>query len=51
MLSKWGGISLLLNAAFKKIKDPNVQLWVCGYGRSLELHKALKIDSRITFLV
>lgn len=48
MLSKWGGISLLLNA-FKKIKDPNVQLWVCGYGRSLELHKALKIDSRITF--
>ena len=48
MLSKWGGISLLLNA-FKKIKDPNVELWVCGYGRSSELYKALKIDSRITF--
>lgn len=48
MLTKWGGIILLLKA-FKKIKDPNIQLWVCGHGNSSELELALKEDPRIYF--
>ena len=48
MLTKWGGLDLLLGA-FKKSKDPNIELLICGHGSSLKLKLALKEDSRISF--
>lgn len=48
MLSKWGGIDLLL-AAFSKMQTPGVELWVCGHGANEVLDHALKSDTRIRF--
>ena len=48
MLSRWGGIDLLL-AAFAKVRTPEVELWVCGHGESQALLTATKADSRIRF--
>ena len=48
MLSKWGGVTLLIKA-FAKMKDPSLELWICGYGNSSIIDKALRKDSRITF--
>ena len=48
MMSVWGGVSFLLKA-FERIKDQNVELWICGHGNNSDLNDALNRDSRIRF--
>ena len=44
----YAGLSYLL-AAFSKLKDQNINLWICGKGKSNELTTLLKEDKRIKF--
>jgi glycosyltransferase involved in cell wall biosynthesis len=46
MMSKWGGVELLL-AAFGRIDDTAVELWICGQGENSHLTRAIKGDRRI----
>lgn len=48
MMSIWGGVSFLLKA-FELIRDPDIELWICGHGTNVDLDAALKVDSRIHF--
>ena len=46
MMSEWGGVSFLLRA-FAKIKEPSVELWICGQGKNKDLASAVRLDGRI----
>lgn len=48
MMSIWGGISFLLKA-FERVRDPDIELWICGHGGNSDLTEALKRDNRIRF--
>ena len=43
------GVSYLIEA-FNKIKDPNVELWLCGKGSFHNIKKLVNKDKRIKFL-
>jgi glycosyltransferase involved in cell wall biosynthesis len=46
MMSEWGGVSFLLRA-FAKIKEPSIELWICGQGENKDLQNATRLDKRI----
>ncbi len=49
MLGEYGGVDLLLES-FLKIKNPNLRLIICGYGKcSSFFQKSIISDSRIVF--
>jgi glycosyltransferase involved in cell wall biosynthesis len=48
MMSIWGGVNFLLKA-FELIRNPNIELWICGHGSNSNLDAALKKDFRIHF--
>jgi glycosyltransferase involved in cell wall biosynthesis len=48
MMSKWGGVDLLLEG-FKKIAEKNVELWICGHGGHKTLLSDIVCDDRIKY--
>ncbi len=48
MMSKWGGIDLLLEG-FKNIILKDIELWICGHGTNESLLEDLKHDNRIKY--
>jgi glycosyltransferase involved in cell wall biosynthesis len=48
VLDHFGGVNLLVEA-FKHVKDPDTELWICGKGGNAALQKAISEDQRIQF--
>lgn len=48
MMSKWGGVDLLLEG-FKNIILKDIELWICGHGTNESLLEDLKHDNRIKY--
>tara|TARA_B110000003_G_scaffold84295_1_gene86310 strand:+ start:23594 stop:24733 length:1140 start_codon:yes stop_codon:yes gene_type:complete len=48
MMSKWGGVDLLLEG-FKNIILKDIELWICGHGTNENLLDDLKNDNRIKY--
>ena len=49
MLGEYGGVDILIES-FLKIKNPNIKLVICGYGKSSSFfNKSILNDSRIFF--
>ena len=48
MMSKWGGIDLLLDG-FKDIVLKDIELWICGHGNNQKLLNSARNDRRIKY--
>lgn len=48
-LGKWGGVMLLLEA-FRRVRHPTAELWICGHGATSSFERAVAEDPRVRFL-